>query len=142
MSMSISETVDRVVEETVDAVFAECEATTPFQLYYVLGDDGEPVKATRDEYVEWLKTQPDTIIKQEYVGSSFVSTVFLALNHAMNGNQRPLLFETMIFGGALNDTQERYTTREEALRGHADWVERAKSKQGLFNRLFGWVFRA
>ena len=32
---------------------------------------------------------------------------------------RPILFETMIFGGEHDQYQERYATREEAVEGHA-----------------------
>lgn len=46
-----------------------------------------------------------------------VSTVFLGVDHNY-GFGSPLLFETMIFGGRHNDYQERYTTWEEAERGH------------------------
>jgi hypothetical protein len=49
-----------------------------------------------------------------------VSTVFLGLDHGFGG--KPLWFETMIVGGPLDDSQERYTTIEEAEAGHARWV--------------------
>lgn len=54
-----------------------------------------------------------------------VSTVFLALDHASSG-QEPQLFETMVFGGALDQEQERYATWGAAEEGHRRWVERAK----------------
>jgi hypothetical protein len=38
----------------------------------------------------------------------------------------PLLFETMIFGGPLDQEQERYSTWEKAERGHAEAVTRAR----------------
>jgi len=46
-----------------------------------------------------------------------VSTVWLGLNHAF-GEGPPLIFETMIFGGPLDEYQERYSTEEEARVGH------------------------
>lgn len=53
----------------------------------------------------------------------YVSTVFLGLDHGFQG---PLWFETMIFGTSLNDSQWRYATWEEAMRGHAEMVRRAR----------------
>lgn len=52
------------------------------------------------------------------VGESEVSTVFLGLDHRF-GDGPPLLYETMIFGGAHDDYQTRYSTRPEAQAGHA-----------------------
>lgn len=70
------------------------------------------------------------IVKQEFVGDFWVSTVFLVIDHAHNGG-KPLLFETMVFdncnivwdsfikGYHTEDvTQERYHTYDEAEKGH------------------------
>lgn len=55
-----------------------------------------------------------------------VSTVFLGLDHSFGG-PAPLLFETMIFGGPLDQEQERYSNWEEAEAGHAEWVKKAEN---------------
>jgi hypothetical protein len=55
-----------------------------------------------------------------------VSTVFLGLDHNFWGEGDPILFETMIFGGPLNDYQRRYCTYAEAERGHAEAVVEAR----------------
>lgn len=47
-----------------------------------------------------------------------VSTVFLGLDHSFGGKGTPILYETMVFGGRMDDYQERYHTRAEALVGH------------------------
>lgn len=47
-----------------------------------------------------------------------VSTVWLGLDHSWLEQGPPLIFETMIFGGLLADTQWRYSTEEQALEGH------------------------
>lgn len=62
----------------------------------------------------------------------WVSTVWLGIDHGFNftteRNYRPVIFETMIFGGPLDqDYQERYCTEAEALEGHARAVEIAKA---------------
>jgi hypothetical protein len=51
-----------------------------------------------------------------------ISTVFLGLDHSF-GEGEPVLFETMTFGLGDDDIQQRYTTREEAIAGHAQVVE-------------------
>jgi hypothetical protein len=53
-----------------------------------------------------------------------ISTVFLGLDHQW-GDGPPLIFETMVFGGRFDQSQERYPTEEAALAGHARWVAQA-----------------
>ena len=50
-----------------------------------------------------------------------VSTVFLALDHRFMGGGPPLVYETMVFGLADFDDREceRYSTRADAIAGHA-----------------------
>lgn len=55
-----------------------------------------------------------------------VSTVFLGLDHNFSGRGDPVLFETMIFGGALDDGRWRYCTWADAERGHAEAVAQAR----------------
>lgn len=58
-----------------------------------------------------------------------VSTVFLGLDHNFGSGGPPILWETMIFNVETEDGyqfQERYSTREEAIAGHAAAVEYAR----------------
>lgn len=55
-----------------------------------------------------------------------ISTVFLGVDHSF-GDGPPLLFETLVFGGTLNDEQERYSTWDEAVAGHKKMVERVEA---------------
>ena len=75
----------------------------------------------------WEKFLSDTnykIIKQENVGKYWVSTVWLGLNHQY-GEGEPLIFETMVFKGKESDLDcERYTTEEEAIKGHQKMVKK------------------
>ena len=71
--------------------------------------------------LEWGKLFEDKsyqVIKQNYVGDYFVSTVWVGLSYSF---ELPAdIFETMIFKShedVLN-YQERYNTEEDALRGH------------------------
>ncbi len=50
-----------------------------------------------------------------------VSTVFLGLDHNFMGGE-PVLYETLIFDGALDMEQRRYHTHAEAEAGHAQMV--------------------
>jgi len=54
-----------------------------------------------------------------------VSTVFLGLDHQYFAGP-PILFETMIFHGPLNEYQERYETWDEASKGHDIAVEKVR----------------
>ena len=84
-----------------------------------------------DEVIE-LIISDKKIVKQEYVGDRFVSTVMLLTGHEweLGEDKKPLFFETMIFGNeSWEQYQERYSTYQEALAGHNALVE--KLKQGL-----------
>jgi hypothetical protein len=66
---------------------------------------------------EWFE-KANRVVKQTQVADGVeVSTVFLGLDHSF-GSGKPLLFETMIFGGSKDGNCYRYTTWDEALGGH------------------------
>lgn len=49
---------------------------------------------------------------------TIVSTVFLGLDHSFGLGGPPVLWETMIFGGVHNEYQDRYCSKQEAIKGH------------------------
>ena len=53
-----------------------------------------------------------------------VSTVFLGLDHNHSGTGKPLLFETMVFGGEHDEDMDRYSTWDEAVAGHKKMVKK------------------
>ncbi len=55
-----------------------------------------------------------------------VSTVFMGLDHSFGGEPSPILYETMIFGGPFDQDMQRYSTRQEAHRGHKEMVHKVK----------------
>ena len=63
------------------------------------------------------RTQRDTFM---------VSTVFLGIDHGW-GDGPPILFETMCFGGPLDQDQNRATTKEQAQVMHDDMVARCEA---------------
>jgi len=87
---------------------------------YVLDEAGNPVPC--DNLLEWGRWFENAGSKRQVardsVNGANVSTVFLGLDHSW-GDGPPLLFETMIFGGPHDQYQERYSTRAEAIEGHA-----------------------
>lgn len=71
------------------------------------------------DVIEWSQSlySQSRIVEQTNIGEVFVSTVFLGLDHRF-GKGKPLLFETMIFGGDEDGFQERYTSWDLAYDGH------------------------
>jgi len=47
-----------------------------------------------------------------------ISTVWLGLDHNFSGQGPPLIFETMVFGGPFDEGQWRWSTEDEAQKGH------------------------
>jgi hypothetical protein len=80
------------------------------------------------EWGRWLQTAKRTVAKDELPSGTRVSTVFLGLDYN-HGFGSPRIFETMIFGGPLDQEQDRYATWEEAETGHAAMLARAKEAE-------------
>ena len=87
-------------------------------LFYRLDENHVPVAV--DSAAEM---QCYTVAFTKLLGAE-VSTVFLGLDHAHDGSQ-PVLFETMVFGGPLDEEQWRYHTWDEAVEGHRRAARRA-----------------
>lgn len=92
--------------------------------YYIMVD-GEPQQT--DDAAAWAKWYEDhreerIVARTSVAPGLLISTVFLGLDHAFGGGE-PVLFETMVFGGDwAEQEQERYSTIDEARRGHARMV--------------------
>lgn len=102
---------------------------------FILDVDGDPVRCLDVlAWAEWMwgsgGSDERRRIALDHVGSIDVSTVFLGIDHGFRGGG-PVLFETMIFGGRLDGWQRRYSTRAEALVGHAEAVALASAMGGL-----------
>jgi hypothetical protein len=117
---------------------------------YILNEAGEPV-AEPDlmAWGRWFETAGRHLADDE-VGDVRVSTVFLGLDHRF-GDGPPVLWETMVFGAPklrelfgrermirddLGDQfdqlgQRRYTSRAEALQGHAEALAAVHRLRGL-----------
>jgi len=94
---------------------------------YVLGADGNPVpEPDLLKWAAWFEAA-DRRLAEDFIegpaSTARVSTVFLGAD--------PALYETMIFweGQALHEGQARYTSRADALVGHARATERVRAAQ-------------
>jgi hypothetical protein len=95
--------------------------------FYILDGDKRVVPA-RDVF-EWgaFFESGARIVEQTEMGDVHVSTVFLGIDHRFSPGGPPLVFETMIFGGALDGAQWRYSSWDDAETGHAAAVRKAKA---------------
>ena len=75
-------------------------------------------------WAQWFETANRTVARTE-MGTEVVSTVFLGIDHSF-GNEIPILFETMVFGGDYDGDEKRYSTWEEAEVGHNEMVNMIK----------------
>ncbi len=103
---------------------------------YVLDGEGNP-RPERDLLVwaQWFETADRRVALTAFAWGK-VSTVFLGLDHSFQRDAmsdplhyRPVLWETMVFGGKLDGEMARYRSREEALQGHAAMVQRAMGEE-------------
>jgi hypothetical protein len=87
--------------------------------------DGQAIPTTDvARFIEWKRLN-DPHIGDTQIGNIRISTVLLPIDHQF-GDGPPVIFETMVFGGPLNDEQERYCTLAEARSGHEAMVVRVK----------------
>ncbi len=98
-------------------------------LHYVLNPD-HTTRPVSDVLV-WAKHFEEDeryVARDELPNDVSVSTVFLGLEHNYTDEGPPLLFETMIFGGRWDDYCVRYSTWDEAVKGHQRAVDLANGK--------------
>ena len=82
-------------------------------------------RITDREYVALMSADCRTVALDTFDDIT-VSTVWLGIDHQY-GAGPPLIFETMIFGGPLDEEQWRYSTENSAIAGHAAAVALAKA---------------
>lgn len=69
------------------------------------------------------------------LGDFLVSTVWLfGIDHG-HGEGPPLIFETMVFGEPYDQELQRYSTEEQAMRGHLETVDRLRAGNPPFSYL-------
>lgn len=95
-------------------------------LHYTLDEEGTPV--AEPDLMKWARWfgKAERRVRNTIIGDSNISTVFLGTDHAYCGGA-PVLWETMVFGGKLDQEQDRCSgSREQAKAMHARMVGRVK----------------
>ena len=100
---------------------------------YIETPNGGVRRVNTKRWIEWLSTEPNKHVAEDFVGPYRVSTVFLGIDHGYPG-PRPVLYETMVFRGWADRACERYCTREEARLGHEAMLARVRA--GEFDKAF------
>ena len=96
--------------------------------------DGHKVVQVKSvwEWAEWMDAGELSVDHTTH-GGIRVSTVFLGLPAPRSTEGPHLLFETALMkGGELLSVAERYSTWEEAEKGHAKWAKALKDKRVPF----------
>ena len=99
--------------------------------WYALDENSEPVEIDilSSSYSSYKESQEKHTIQDENIGDcEIVSTTFLGLDHSY-GVGDPVLFETMVFGGKLDQEQVRYTSWEDAKKGHKKMLEKVRATE-------------
>lgn len=89
----------------------------------ILDERGAIVPCDVLTWARWYEKADRSIARTE-VADCEVSTVFLGLDHNYHEAGPPQWFETMVFGGPLDQEQARYETMEQAKAGHQEMVSR------------------
>lgn len=77
-----------------------------------------------EQWVGWTERRDMDYkrVAETTVGNTWISTVWIGLNYDWSRKGPPLIFETMIFGGPMNEETWRWSTEAEALAGHEEVV--------------------
>jgi hypothetical protein len=63
------------------------------------------------------------VVARDRVGPALVSTIWLGIDLSFGTARRPVIFETMVFGGPQEGWTDRWSTEDCARTGHMDVVE-------------------
>lgn len=90
---------------------------------YILDEHGEPVpEPDLLKWAAWMQEPGNRrVAMDEFLFSGTkvkVSTVFLGLDHSFEPGAPPVLWETMVFGGRMDQHMRRYRSRMDAVHGH------------------------
>src|SRR4030095_5621605 len=78
------------------------------------------------EWANWFETSDRVVAQTKIRDGVRVSTVFLGTNHSVDPPAPPIVFETMIFGGAHDQHTQRYATWFDAEQGHEEACQLAR----------------
>jgi hypothetical protein len=88
--------------------------------HYILDADNRVVEVSPLGWAKWFEDNDNRVVGYTQITSeTSVSTVFIGIDHGFIGDGPPLLFETIIFGGPLDQHMWHYSSQDDALAGHA-----------------------
>lgn len=90
-------------------------------MWYVLDEQHRTVPADEETAIPWFG-KPERQVAADQIGDVYVSTIFLVMDHRIPFDDEPLLFETMILGGAHDQEMWRCSTWEQAKEQHKEAV--------------------
>lgn len=99
--------------------------------YWILDENNRPLEVA--DVFEWGRyfEHANRIVDYTEITTEIrVSAVFLGIDHRHLGAGPPILFETMIFGGPLDQGQWRYCSWDDAEAGHRTAVTKARKAVG------------
>lgn len=97
--------------------------------------DGSPMDW--EDYTDFKREHPELWrVARDSVADVGVSTVWLGMDHG-HGDGPPLIYETLVSGINI-ERIERYSTREQAERGHREMVRWAR-ETAWRRRLANWL---
>lgn len=96
--------------------------------YFILRDGEVIEEPDYSTWFAWFESayKDVELIAESRLGASTVSTRFLALSMTLDQDSPPMVFETTVNGGWLDNRRERFSSLEEATAGHENWVRRVK----------------
>jgi hypothetical protein len=92
--------------------------------YCILDEKHNLIECDLATWGMWFKNIEKRRVAYDVINDIIISTVFLGLDHNF-GYGPSEWYETMIFGGE-SEYQERYTTWNEAVAGHAKAVNKVR----------------
>ena len=98
---------------------------------------GNPVVAKNlYDWAVWFE-KSDRRVAADWIGNTWLSTVFLGLNQSFSGGS-PLLYETLVFGGKSDGQVWRYSTLLEAKLGHEVKLQTLKQERNTPEKVQDW----
>lgn len=89
-------------------------------MYWILDASKNIVASNLIEVAKFMNSNACIVVQTKITEDIMLSTVFLYIDHSF-GN-RPVLFESMWFGGISNGLVKRYHTYNDALNGHSQML--------------------
>jgi hypothetical protein len=89
-------------------------------IYYIL-KEGALRESNREEWEAWSDKPRNRRVAVHIIRGIVIYTYCIGIDRSLIGTDAPLLFETMVYGGALDGQVCHYATLEAARKGHHQW---------------------